>query len=94
MNKERQNILRKLMHDPGITFNKLWNKEGTSNSFAYHIKILEEDGLIEKKEEKHFLEQGIKAMSFNASVKADSIKFYEKLGCKRTDLVDYEKKLK
>lgn len=51
MNKERQKILMKLMHEPVLTFNELWNKEGTSNSFSYHIKVLEEDRLIEKTEE-------------------------------------------
>ena len=48
MNPERENILRKLMHKPNMSFNELWEKEGESNKFAYHMKVLEEDELIEK----------------------------------------------
>ena len=48
MNHERQSILQKLMHKPTLTFNQLWDKQGTSNSFAYHLKVLEEDNLIKK----------------------------------------------
>ena len=55
MNKSRQNILRKLIHKPNLSFNALWGKEGQSNKFAYHLKVLEEDGLIKKDNEKYQL---------------------------------------
>lgn len=48
MKAERKSILQKLMHKPTIPFNKLWAKQGPGNAFAYHIKILEEDGFISK----------------------------------------------
>ena len=51
MNTERQEILQKLMHNPGMKFNELWGNVGESNKFAYHLKVLVEDGLIEKKDE-------------------------------------------
>lgn len=50
MKEERAVILRKLMHKQFLSFNELWGKEGTSNSFAYHLKVLEEDGFIKKTE--------------------------------------------
>ncbi len=34
---------------------RFWNHEGESNTLAYHLRILEEDGLIEKKNEKYSL---------------------------------------
>lgn len=43
-------ILSKLMYNPLLTFNKLWNKEGESNKFAYHLKKLEKEGLVRKAE--------------------------------------------
>lgn len=46
MKKERREILRKLMHKQEMGFNELWGNEGTSNGFAYHLKILVEDGLV------------------------------------------------
>ena len=44
----QQRILCELMHTKIMTFNELWNKEGRSNNFAYHLKKLECDGLVEK----------------------------------------------
>jgi 8-oxo-dGTP diphosphatase len=55
MNKIRREIIKKMMHVPGLHFNELWDKEITSNNFAYHLKILEEDSLIEKKQERYYL---------------------------------------
>lgn len=55
MNTEQQTIIRKLMHYPGLTFNELWNKEGVSSAFAYHLKILCEQGFVEKKDEGYYL---------------------------------------
>ncbi|MFP4112448.1 MAG: NUDIX domain-containing protein [Candidatus Woesearchaeota archaeon] len=55
-NPVRQSIIQKLIHYPGSTFNELWKKdEIESNKFAYHIKQLEEEDLIEKKEGRYFL---------------------------------------
>jgi len=51
----RNIIIRDLIHKPGMGFNELWKKEGDSNKFAYHLKVMEEDGLIEKKDNKYFL---------------------------------------
>ena len=48
-------ILRQLMHKPQLSFNQLWNKEGTSNRFAYHLKMLEEQGLIRKNNDAYSL---------------------------------------
>jgi 8-oxo-dGTP pyrophosphatase MutT (NUDIX family) len=48
MKKERREILRKLMHCRGMGFNELWGDEGKSNLFAYHLKVLVEDGLVGK----------------------------------------------
>lgn len=55
MNKERREVLRKLMHCEGMRFNELWGNESTSNRFAYHLKILVEDGLVEKRGEVYCL---------------------------------------
>jgi len=43
-------ILRKLSRQNELRFNQLWDKQGRSNTFAYHIKILREKNLIEKKD--------------------------------------------
>lgn len=48
MSQEKKNILRKLMHEPILSFNKLWEKKGSSNGFAYHLKSLEQEGFIKK----------------------------------------------
>lgn len=55
MNEVQEDILRKLMHKPGQSFNKLWNKEIESNKFAYHLKKLREENLIRKDDEEYFL---------------------------------------
>lgn len=55
MHEQRANILKKLMHSTGLGFNELWENEGESNKFAYHLKILEEDEFIEKINEKYSL---------------------------------------
>jgi len=57
MNKEREQIIQKLMHEPGMTFNQLWDHIGASNKFAYHLGVLEEDGLVEKSHEGYQLTQ-------------------------------------
>ena len=55
MSNVRESIILKLMHEPGMRFNELWAKEGTSNNFAYHLKTLEDDGLIIKSGEQYEL---------------------------------------
>ena len=37
-----------LMHNPKMSFNELWNKDGKSNKFAYHLKTLIKKKLVEK----------------------------------------------
>lgn len=65
MNTERQKILKKLMHSPLMSFNELWNKEGESNKFAYHLKVLEEDNFIQKSDEGYQLtHQGKKYVAY------------------------------
>lgn len=44
----RDVILKKLIHHPGLSFNQLWGRDGESNKFAYHLKVLETDGLLKK----------------------------------------------
>ena len=55
-NPIRQSIIQKLMHHPGKTFNELWNKDIVeSNKFAYHLKQLENEDIIGKKDNSYFL---------------------------------------
>ncbi|NPE26936.1 NUDIX domain-containing protein [Methanococcoides sp. SA1] len=58
MKRERGEILRKLMHVPKMGFNELWGNEGESNKFAYHLRVLVEDGLVCKDDEKYCLTNG------------------------------------
>ncbi|HSU72524.1 MAG TPA: NUDIX domain-containing protein [Candidatus Binatia bacterium] len=44
-------ILLKLIHNPSLSFNELWNKDGESNKFAYHVNKMEADGLVAKNAE-------------------------------------------
>ena len=44
----QEKILFLLMYHPAMTFNELWHKEGRSNKFAYHLKVLEKKNLVEK----------------------------------------------
>ena len=44
----QEKILLLLMYNPAMTFNELWNKEGRSNKFAYHLKVLERRKLVKK----------------------------------------------
>ena len=48
MEAAKERIIRKLMHEPELTFNQLWDKQGPSNKFAYHLKVLEEEKIISK----------------------------------------------
>lgn len=62
---EKQIIL-KLIHNPILSFNELWAKQGESNNFAYHINKLEEKKLICKNEQGnyHLTEEGRKLSAF------------------------------
>ncbi len=61
----QDSILQKLMHNPLQTFNQLWNKEGPSNKFAYHVHVLERKGLLAKREQRYFLSsQGKKEVAY------------------------------
>ena len=53
--KIKKKVFQKLMHNPGISFNQLWAKEGESNTFSYHLKQLIEENLIEKKLDGYYL---------------------------------------
>jgi 8-oxo-dGTP pyrophosphatase MutT (NUDIX family) len=55
MNAKRSDILGKLMHGRKMTFNELWGNEGESNKFAYHLKVLEEDGFVKKTKDTYCL---------------------------------------
>lgn len=61
---ERQ-ILLKLIHNPELSFNELWAKQGESNKFAYHVNKLEEKGLIKKSQKGYQLtDEGKKLSAF------------------------------
>ncbi len=42
----RRGIITKLIHAPRLFFNELWGKRGESNAFAYHLKRLEDEGIV------------------------------------------------
>ncbi|MBI4144875.1 NUDIX domain-containing protein [Candidatus Woesearchaeota archaeon] len=44
----QRSIILKLIHNPSLSFNELWDKQGESNKFAYHVNKLEAVGLIVK----------------------------------------------
>lgn len=48
-------IFQKLIHFPASTFSDLWEKDISSNKFTYYLKKMENEGLIEKKENKYYL---------------------------------------
>jgi 8-oxo-dGTP diphosphatase len=61
----RRKLLLKLIHAPRLGFNELWNKEGESNLVAYHLRKMEEDGLVAKYPDGYGLtEQGKKESAF------------------------------
>lgn len=47
----RRSIILKLIHNPRLSFNELWDKQGPSNTFAYHLKRLVEEGVVEEFED-------------------------------------------
>lgn len=61
----QRKIILKLIHNPSLSFNELWGKEGESNKFAYHLNKLEEEGLVIKQETTYTLtEEGKKLSAF------------------------------
>jgi len=73
---ERKRILSKLIHTPLMTFNQLWSKQGESNKFAYHLKVLEKDNLIEKTEHGYQLTtKGKEYVVYLEGNTADELKF-------------------
>jgi len=59
-------ILLKLIHNPELTFNELWDKQGESNKFAYHVNKMEAVGLIAKNPEGKYVltDEGKKLSAF------------------------------
>lgn len=61
----RKNIILKMIHKPEAKFSELWDKDVESNTFAYHLKKLESEGLIEKCDEVYILtSEGKKLTAF------------------------------
>lgn len=61
----QRRIIIKLIHNPSLGFNELWGREGESNSFAYHVNKLEEQGLIERADGRYRLsKEGRKLSAF------------------------------
>ena len=51
----QRRIILKLIHNPSMSFNELWGKNGESNAFAYHLNKLEEQGLVQKSDASYTL---------------------------------------
>lgn len=51
----QQKILAKLIHNPGLSFNEIWDKNGESNLFNYHLQVLINLNFIVKTENGYFL---------------------------------------
>lgn len=47
----RKAIIQKLIHNQRVHYNELWDKNGDSSKFAYHLKQLEEEGIVGKYED-------------------------------------------
>ncbi|MBW3015634.1 NUDIX domain-containing protein [Candidatus Woesearchaeota archaeon] len=71
MNQDiRKKIILKLIHQPEARFSDLWDKDIESNTFSYHLKKLEHEGLIEKGEEIYKLTT--KGQKLTAFIEGDS----------------------
>ena len=44
----QKHIIKRLIHFPELGFNELWNKEGDSNKFSYHLDKLVGEGIVQK----------------------------------------------
>jgi ADP-ribose pyrophosphatase YjhB (NUDIX family) len=62
----QRKIILRLIHNPKLSFNELWSKEGESNKFAYHVNKLEELKLIQKNGDGYYTltEEGKKLSAF------------------------------
>jgi 8-oxo-dGTP pyrophosphatase MutT (NUDIX family) len=63
MNEINRKIIRRLIHEPGLTFNQLWDRDIESNKFAYHLKSLVDEMLIEKQADAYYLTSAGKSRS-------------------------------
>lgn len=66
----RKQIFLKLIHTKEAKFSELWDKSVESNAFTYHLKKLEQDGLIEKKGDAYSLT--FKGRQESAFIEGDS----------------------
>jgi len=67
MNQIQKEILSKLRYRSFLSYNQLWEKQGDSSKFAYHLKALEKNKLVEKKEEGYHLTlEGIKHSDYHS----------------------------
>lgn len=61
----RKQLIKKIMYNPGLHFNELWDKKIPSNKMAYHLKVLEDENLIEKRDGGYYLtHEGKKHVTF------------------------------
>ncbi len=61
MNSVQVDILNQLRYRSFLGYNQLWNKKGDSAKFAYHLRVLEKKGFVEKSKNGYKLSiQGIK----------------------------------
>lgn len=65
LNSLQEKIIYKLRYNSLCTYNQLWEKEGDSSKFAYHIKSLEEKGIVQKTDQGYSLtSKGIKVVDY------------------------------
>jgi len=62
--KIERDIILKLIHTPQSSFNELWAKDGESNTFAYHLNKLVEQGLVAKDDKYTLTSEGRKLSAF------------------------------
>lgn len=61
----RRKILLKFIHAPRLSFNQVWDKEGDSNLVAYHLRKMEDEGIVQKYEDGYGLtDEGKKLSAF------------------------------
>lgn len=78
------------MHNPGSNFNSIWDKTIESNTFTYHLKNLENENLVEKKESVYYLTQ--KGKEYVAFLEGeDGSKKKKPLHCTGVLVIDDEK---
>ncbi len=67
MNPIQKEILNKLRYRSFLSYNQLWEKQGDSSKFAYHLRTLGKKKLIEKKSEGYHLTiEGIKLSDYHS----------------------------